>query len=174
MIDWDGNCEFDENGVVVRFKKPNPANSFSMRPIPQTDAVLSDAKAAKATLDVALRPPAKQELALIVKKLSLHCGMQKKAPEEVNLLFADYWEDLKAYPKFLIEEACQKYRLLPEGNDFMPSSGKLVSMMAEKLAKLNFIRRRVDKILGLQVDDTKPKQNKPVSLSEALDKILMG
>jgi hypothetical protein len=171
-IDWDGNCEFDESGKVVGFKIDSPSNNRYMRPIPRSDKSITEAMKTKSILQDAMKSPSKSEMSVELKKLSLHCGLQNKAPEEVALMAEDYFEDLGQYPLFLLQEACKKYRTLPEGNNFMPSSGKLISLMADKYHKLKFLQSRVDKILGLHLEAEKPRENKGISLNEALNRLL--
>ncbi len=168
-IDWEGNCIF-ENGKVVGFKTKKASNHYHMRPIPTRGKALGEARDASKILDIMMYPATPDQVAIVFKKLSLHCGKQKKTDEENRFLFMDYYADLKKYPATLIEEACEKYRRLPEGNEFMPSSGKLISLIAEKYHKMKFLRTRIDKILGTYVEPKK-KKNQTVSLSEALEKL---
>lgn len=165
-IDWDGNCIF-ENGKVVRFRHQDQRNSFSMRPIPQNEDTQKMARNALLTLDNALKPATTDEIALSVKKLSLHCGMQDKSPLDVKFMFMDYCVDLKDYPIGLIDEACKSYRQQSSGNEFMPSSGKLISMMESKYYKMIFLKKRVEKILG--IDEVKKL---PLSLWEEIDQVV--
>jgi hypothetical protein len=172
-IDWDGVCKFDEHGNFEGYASPtNPKNNKYLRPIPSAEKSISEARRTKAILTEALKPPHESEMMVELKKLSLHCGLQNKAPEEVMHMFDDYLEDLKDYPYKLLREACKKYRTLPEGNNFMPSSGKLISLMADKYHKLKFLQSRVDKILGLHLEAEKPRENKGITLNEALNRLL--
>ncbi len=168
-VDWDDNCIF-ENGKVTGFKRDLVTNNYRMRPIPRGDKAINDAKEAAKILDVALRPATPNQIAVAVKKLSLHCGMQAKAPEEVKYMFQDYCNDLGKYPIQLIEDACAQYRQLPEGNNFMPSSGTLISMMNEKYHKMQFLKVRIDKILGTHVEIK--RENRTLSLNEALNQLV--
>lgn len=172
-IDWEGHCEFDENGKVVKFKIPNPSNNFRMAPIPMDNKTLHEAKIADLTLKAIMQPATKEQIAICIKRLSLHCGMQAKAPEEVKYLFLDYCNDLAAYPIKLIEDACKGYRTTSEGNQFMPSSGKLISIIEPKYRKFKLLRTRIDKILGTYIASTE-RQNKTLSLDEALNKLMQG
>jgi len=152
---------------VVGFKITKASNNYSIKPIPSDDETLQDAKHASLLLDSIMQPAAAHQIAISIKKLSLHCGLQNKAPEEVKSLYMDYCIDLKEYPAKLIENACKEYRTMSEGNNFMPGSGKLISLMDAELRKMKRMRVRVNKILGTHVD--KPlNQNKTVSLAEAL------
>lgn len=169
-IDWDGNCEF-ENGKVVGFKVDKQTNHYHMRPIPCGEKAVNEAKQASIILDAIMKPATREQVAIAWKKLSLHCGMQGKSTAEINSLVADYYHDLKDYPIKLIEEACEAYRKLPEDNNFMPTTGKLISMMSEKYYKMKFLRTRIDKILGLYIEPSR-NQNKTISLNEALAKLL--
>lgn len=167
-IDWEGNCIF-ENGKVIGFKRDSAKNNYHMLPVPCDTRTLHDAKEASLLLDATMQPMGKMPFAMMIKRLNLHCGKQIKTPEEVELMMIDYYNDLKSYPAQLLEFACQDYRKLPEGNNFMPSSGQLISLMAEKMAKLNFMRKRIDKILGKIEPE---KENRGLSLVEALEKIM--
>jgi hypothetical protein len=171
-IDWEGICKFDENGNFVNYNSPtNPKNNRYLKPIPSGERAMEEARRTKAILEEALKPPHPSLMMVELKKLSLHCGLQNKAPEEVAHMFDDYIEDLQDYPYKLLREACQKYRLLPEGNNFMPSSGKLVALMSDKYHKLKFLERRVNQILGL-CEAEKTRENRGLSLNEALERIL--
>jgi hypothetical protein len=167
-IDWDGNCVFDENGKVVDFKIQSAGNHSRMRPIPKMEALIKDAKEADKLLSSIMQPATKEQISIIMKKLALHCGLQNKAPEEVISLISDYCHDLAEYPAALIDEAGTRYRKLPEGNNFMPSSGKLISMISEKHYKMRFMRKRIDQILGKH-EEKKERGNKTVSLMDALN-----
>lgn len=170
-IDWEGVCNFDENGKLESFKSAtSPQNKSWLRPIPKDDKTLQEAKIADLTLKAIMKPATREQVAISIKRLSLHCGMQAKAPEEVKYLFLDYCNDLASYPIKLIEDACKAYRTSAEGNQFMPSSGKLISMIEPEYRKYRKLRIRVDKILGTQ-EEPKQRQNKTVSLSEALTQL---
>jgi len=169
-IDWDGNCEFDANGKVVRFLRESLSNSYSMRPIPKTEAVMVDARNASKMLDSVMQPVTRDQIVIAIKKLSLHCGMQAKSPEDVKFMMTDYCQDLTEYPVSLINEACETYRKLPDGNSFMPSSGKLISLMSHKYQKMKFLRTRIDKILG-KYEATPQRGNKSVSLMDAIESL---
>jgi len=170
-IDWSGNCEFDENGKVTGFKVPSTSNHFGMIPIPNDEKTMQDAREADRVLNSVMQPATKDQIAIAIKKLSLHCGLQAKAPSEVKSMFVDYCYDLRGYPKALIDEACRLYRQMPEGNSFMPSSGKLISLINEKYHKMKFMRSRIDKILGKDKPEPK-RENKAISLMDALDDLL--
>lgn len=169
-VDWDGVCNF-EDGKVVSFKYDLPSNHRQMRPIPQSDKAKQDAKIALSVLEGLMKPATSDQIAIAVKRLSLHCGMQAKAPEDVKSMFLDYCHDLKKYPIKLLEDACAKYRTMPEGNQFMPNSGQLMALMHEKYTKMLFMKIRIDKILGTYVSP-EPKQNRVLSLDEALDRLM--
>ena len=68
----------------------------------------------------------------------------------------------------LIADACEAYRKLPEGNQFMPSSGKIIGLLNDKWWKIKFLKQRIEKILGIYVPPEK-KQNRVLSLDEALE-----
>ena len=170
-IDWEGNCEFDEAGKVVKFIIPKSTNHFRMMPIPKDDETLQEAKEADLILQAIMQGATREQVAVCIKRLSLHCGMQAKAPEEVKHLFLDYCNDLASYPVKLIEDACKEYRTSVEGNQFMPSSGKLISMIEPKFRKMKLLRQRIDKILGVYVHPAQ-NTNKTMSLNEALAKLL--
>ncbi len=141
-----------------------------MQPIPQGLKAISEAGIAKASLDKIMRPATYEQMAIAFKKLSLHCGKTNKNEEDIRAMFNDYCIDLKKYPITLINEACEAYRKLPEGNEFMPSSGKLIALMSVKWAKMNFLKSRIEKILGIYVEPAK-KQNKVLSFDEALQQL---
>ena len=168
-IDWDGDCVF-ENGAVAKFKTEKTSNHWRMRPIPQGLKARNEALEAKERLEKIMRPATKDQISICLKKLSLHCGMQNKAPNEVSAMVADYLYDLAKYPVILLEEACATYRAAPEGNQFMPRSGQLVTLMKDKYHKMKFLQMRIDKILGLYVEPAQ-KQNKALSLNEILDRL---
>lgn len=167
-IDWDGNCVFDENGKVVDFKIQSAGNHSRMRPIPKVEALIKDAKEADKLLSSIMQPATKEQISVIMKKLALHCGLQNKAPNEVASLINDYCYDLAEYPAALIDEAGTRYRKLPEGNNFMPSSGKLISLMQPKFSKMKFMRKRIDQILG-KYEEPKRRENKTISLMDAIN-----
>lgn len=146
-IDWDDNCIF-ENGKVVGFKKDKASNHRQMRPIPKGERAINESLEAKRYLDSQMQPVTKEQFAVIFKKLHILSGKQNRSPEEMKYMFNDYYADLSKYPAKLIESACAAYRKLPEGNEFMPTSGKLISLMADEWAKLLFQKSRVDKILN--------------------------
>ena len=166
-IDWNGNCRFDEKGEIIEFVHSSPNNHYGLKPVPKTDAVLKDAREAEKLLSSIMQPATKDQIAIAVKKLSLHCGMQAKAPEEVKSMFMDYCRDLAEYPKVLIDESCEIYRKQPDGNNFMPSSGKLISLINGKYHKMKFLRSRIEKILGTH-EAIPERGNKSVSLMDAI------
>lgn len=151
-IDWEENCNFDENGKVVNFKTDKVTNHRYMRPIPRGERAVQDAKEAKLTLEAMMTPAIMEQLAIAFKKLHISCGKQNRNPEEMKHMFTDYYNDLRKYPIKLIEGACEVYRKLPEGNEFMPTSGKLIALMEDKWHKMLFLKRRIDKILGDYVE----------------------
>ena len=165
-IDWEGNCIF-EDGNVVGFKVDKASNHRYMQPIPKNEYIVNSAKEAKKTLDAVMQPATFDQIGIEIKKLSLHCGKANKNAEETKYMFMDYCKDLEGYPIKLIAEACEKYRKLSEGNEFMPNSGKLIALMAEKWHKMKFLKTRIDKILGTYVEPAK-KQNRVLSFDEAL------
>ncbi len=169
-IDWEGNYNF-ENGRVVSFKHDKFTNHFHMRQIPQGEKATNAAKEVLKTLEVIMQSATMEQVALAFKKLYVTCGKQNRSPEEMKYMFTDYYNDLGKYPIKLIEEACEAYRKLPEGNEFMPTSGKLIALMAEKWHKMLFMKTRINKILGLHVEPT-IKQNKILSLDEALARLM--
>lgn len=170
-IDWNGDCEFDENGEVTGFKRDLPTNSYRLQPIPKSDKLLTDARNAERLLASVMQPATKNQIAIAIKKLSLHCGLQAKAAQEVQSMFTDYCHDLEKYPKLLIDKACTEYRTLPEGNNFMPSSGKLISLMSGQYNKLKFLQLRIDQILG-KSEPKKERENKSISIMDALENII--
>ncbi len=169
-IDWDGNCNF-EDGKVVSFKIANAANHYQMRPIPSNDRAINDAREAKKVIEAIMQPASYEQMVVVFKKLSSHCGKVNKSPEDIKYMFNDYYHDLKKYPIKLIEGACEAYRKLPEDNAFMPTSGKLIALMAEPWHAIKRVEVKINKILGLHVEPAM-KQNKMLSLDEALAKLL--
>lgn len=169
-IDWEGNCIF-ENGKVVGFKVEKASNHRYMIPIPKDDWLIESAKVASKELDEKERPATPDQIAIELKKLSIHCGKTNKNAEETKYMLMDYCIDLKDYPIKLIAEACQKYRTQAEGNEFMPNAGKLKALMADKWHKMKFLRSRIDKILGVYVKPQE-KQNRVLSLDEALEQLI--
>ena len=169
-IDWDGSCEFDGNGKVVKFIKPSSANHFRMLPIPKDDNTINEAKQADLILKGIMKSATKDQIGICIKRLSLHCGMQAKTPEEVKSLFLDYCNDLEIYPIKLIEDACAQYRTMPQGNSFMPSSGQLLTLIDPQYNKMRLLKKRIDKILGVYVRPL-ARENKTLSLSEALARL---
>ncbi len=168
-IDWDGNCVF-EGEKVTGFKNQVATNHWHMRPIPCGERAINDAKEAKKTLEAVMQPITFEQMMVIFKKLYLVVGKQTRTPEEMKYMFNDYYADLKTYPTKLIEEACELYRKLPDDNQFMPTSGRLIALMGAKWAKMNFLKSRIEKILGVYMAPTQ-KQNRTLSLDEALDKL---
>ena len=146
-IDWNGDCIF-ENGKVIGFATNKTTNHHRMKPIPRGSKSLVEAQQALETLQILMKPATREEFAIAWKKLHLHCGKQNKTPQEISSIISDYYQDLKIYPIKLIEESCEKYRKLPEDNSFMPTSGKLISLLTEKYHRMKFLRTRIDKILG--------------------------
>ena len=169
-IDWEGNCEFDENGKVSGFKKQSSSNSYSMVPIPNGEKLLEDARDAEKVLASIMQTASGAEIAVAIKKLSLHCGMQAKAPDDVKHMFVDYCQALAEYPKVLIDEACAHYRKLPEGNNFLPSSGKLISLMSSKYHNMKGMQKREDQILG-KYQAKQERENKSVSIMDAINNL---
>ena len=171
-IDWDGNCVFDDNGKIVEFKTQSTNNHYGLKPIPKSDAAMRDAIEADKLLESIMRPATHEQIAIAIKKLALHCGLQGKAPEEVQYMFIDYCQDLAEYPKSLIDGACAEYRKLPEGNNFLPSSGKLISLMQPKFSKMKFMRKRINQILGLSNEKMQgARENKSVSIMDAINNL---
>lgn len=135
-----------------------------MRPIPNAKFVMNAAAEASKTLDAIMQPASSDQIAIELKKLSLHCGKGKKTEQENKFIYIDYCLDLAEYPIKLIADACETYRKLPEGNSFMPTSGKLISLMALKWTKMKFLRTRINKIL-------RKEEIKPISRL-SIDQIL--
>ena len=154
----------------MEFLVSSPSNHYGMKPIPKNEDLAKDAGDADKLLASIMQPASKDAIILTLKKLSLHCGMQTKAPEEVQYLLIDYCNDLSQYPRRLIEDACDSYRQLPEGNNFMPSSGKLISLMSNKYHKMKFLRTRIDKILGKH-EAVPERGNKSISLMDAINNL---
>ncbi len=169
-IDWDNNCNF-EGKKVINFRTNKATNHYHMRPIPQSEDTIKAANEALRTLEAVMQPATMEQVAIAFKKLHVTCGKQNRNPEEMKYMFTDYYKDLDKYPIKLIEEACEVYRTLPEGNEFMPTSGRLISLMTEKWNKMLFMKIRINKILGLH-NEPESKQNRALSLNEALDKLL--
>ena len=170
-IDWEGNCHF-VNGKVDSFKTASTRNNFGMVPIPNDEEILRDARQAARTLAGVMKPATREQIALSIKRLSLHCGMQAKAPEEVRYMFADYCRDLADYPAAMIEEACAKYRQRPGGNSFLPASGVLIEIMAPKMRKVALLQSRINKILGIEAPSKKQAAPGMASLKGLLDSLL--
>lgn len=171
MIDWEANCHFDESGKVIAFKRENIKNNCQMKPVPQDAQTMKDAMEADKMLRAVMQPCTKEQLAFTLKKLSLHVGMGKKTQTEVKLLFLDYFEDLSQYPIKLIEDACAEYRRLPNGNEFFPSSGRLIAMIKPKFDKMQLLRRRIDAILGIN-NPPVVKKKKQMTLTEIIETII--
>ena len=165
-IDWDGNCNFVDK-KVISFKIDKATNHYRMRQIPSGLDALNDAKEALKTLQGIMRPSTFDQVAVAIKKLSIHCGKQNRSANEIASMIEDFYHDLKKYPFKLIVEACDKYRALPEDNNFMPSSGQLIALMADKWHGMKRMEIRINKILGLHIQE-KPRENKTLSLDEAL------
>lgn len=169
-IDWYGVCNFDSNGRIESYKKPNSPNNKSwLKPIPKNESILNEATECLKSLEMYMQPATQLEITACMKRLSLHCGMQNKAPAEVASLLLDYIHDLSKYSLTLIETACAKYRQLPEGNRFMPGSGQLIALMVEEEKKMQLIRSRLEKILGL--GGRQKKETGMVSLTEVLENL---
>lgn len=148
LIDWEGNCEFDENGKVTGFRRETNTNSYSLRPIPKDSEIVEQAKAARLQIDDICRPCNKKEFAEIITRLSLHCALQKKDQGLIKALMQDYWEDIGHYPLPLVKEACVLYRRLPSGNEFMPTPGKLMDLVRPRLIQFERMVRKINLILG--------------------------
>lgn len=169
-IDWSGDCNF-ENGKVVSFKTNKASNHYHMKPIPSTDKAIEEAKRASVTLEALMRPATCNEIVIAIKKLSLICGKQNRTAKEIDSIISDYYNDLSGYPIRLINEACEAYRKLPDNNNFMPTSGKLIALMETKWHKMKFLKARIDKILGTH-EDPLIKKNRSVSLDDALARLM--
>jgi hypothetical protein len=167
-IDWDSNCKFDELGNVVGFHRQDIKNNYSMKPVPHDEKILKLAREGKKVLDGVMKPASREEIALAVKKLSLHCGMQDRAPNDVKHMFNDYCEDLKQYSLLLINDACAAYRKSLKSSKFLPSSGELIALIKPRYAKLARMRDRINKILGEQENLPKDKKDGTVLLSDLL------
>lgn len=150
------------------FKTNKASNHRRMLPIPNDEKTIEEAKQAQSVLEIAMRPATSAEIALMFKKLTLHCGKQVKSFEEINSMVSDYYHDLKEYPVKLIEEACEQYRKLPSGNNFMPMSGQLIALMTEKYYKMQFLKARIEKLLGENINPAL-EPNKKISLRDALE-----
>jgi hypothetical protein len=139
-----------------------------MQPIPKdNDEMIEE----KHKLDQIMRPSTKHEFATLITALGMHCGMQNKNPDVIKSMMRDYWQDMSDYPKYLIEKACSKYRTLPEGNEFMPSSGKLISLVKAEFITLKRMEKRLNIILGNEVKkDPSKRENGMVSVDQILEK----
>ena len=165
-IDWNGNCQFDDDVKVIVFNTSSTKNSFGIQPIPSDNTIVEDAKKAKVDIAKALEPAKREEIALAIKKLSLHCGMQKRSPDEVRYMFNDYCQDLKEYPVALIELACTQVRMNPE-KAFLPSSGELVEVIRPRFNKLKSLHKRILQILGEDINE----QADSIPLHELLNRL---
>ena len=169
-IDWNGNCIFDDSGKVTGFRIQSQANRFDMLPIPTDKQSLIDAREADRMLSAIMTPATYEQISLSLKRLSLHCGLQAKAPEEVKSMIMDYCFDLGRYPTKLIEQACTEYRTSPSLKKFMPSSGELIGMIKPKYEKMESLRIRIDKVLG-NYRDKKQTNSGEKSLSDLIKNI---
>lgn len=152
------------------FKRDNVNNSFYMRPIPCGEKARGEAKQALMILEGVMRPCTIDQLAVEVKKLTLHCATAGRSEDDNNQFLKDYYSDLKQYPIKLIAEACKKYRLKSEGNNFMPQSGALIQLIQVKYGRMQAMKIRINKILGTHVEPEGNK-NRPVSMVEALSEL---
>jgi len=166
-IDWDNNCNFNAAGKVSNFKQEALTNSFSMRCVPKGELVTSEAKNALYVLEAIMQTSTRGEFSIIFTRLSNHCGLQNKDPNMFKSMLRDYWQDLGQYPKSLIDKACDKYRRLPSGNNFMPKSGVLINLMDAEFHKMQTMHKRINIILG-NVKPRVEKTNKPLSLSDTI------
>lgn len=173
QFDWSGKYVFKQDGSVdVYATHENGIKSIDMqrKQVP----VLSDNEKMKNTdtknqLNEALRPATKNEFAIMIKKLTLHCGMQKKGEAEVKSLMQDYWEDFGDYPKLLIEDACQQWRIKPETNAWMPKSSDFIKIMHEKRYYLTKLLNRTKILLREEIMNiTEDRKNGVKTLSELL------
>lgn len=147
-IDWNGNCLFDENGKIIAFAVESTKNTPNLKPIPKTEAILRDAKEADKLLQSIMQTPSRELMSIIITRLSVSCALQSQTKGAMIQKIENYFEDLRDIPICLIEKACSLYRKLPSGNEFMPTSGRLISLIQTDLNKLKKQRHRIDLILG--------------------------
>jgi len=165
-IDWYGVCIFDHEGNILGYRYPNGLR-IKLKPIPRDLQTKELAMKYLGIVEALLQPATNDQIAIAIKKLSLQCGMQSRAPEEIKFMIMDYISDLSKYSIKLIEDACAEYRRLPEGNKFMPSSGQLITLMQKKYQKLDLIASRMRKIIGCEPSVAKEM----LSIDEAIDMI---
>ncbi len=152
-VDWSGKYAFHEDGEIdFQRTTENGVGSINtlIRPMPSlNDENRAEFERTRAVLLDAMRPPTKLEFGDLITRLSFHCGMQAKDPGAVASMTKDYWNDFGHYPYSLIQNACAKYRRLPEGNNFMPNSGKFIELMSHEYHKLKRMLERAEKLLGI-------------------------
>lgn len=129
-IDWYDNCIFNEQGKVMGFKRNSIRNDSSTLPIPLDEISVNEARKVCNILEEVLKPATKQEIAVCLKKLSLHLPVTGKTEEELKYFFTDYCNDLKGYPVYLIDFACAKFRKDPESR-FFPRVSQLIEIIEE-------------------------------------------
>jgi hypothetical protein len=148
-IDWDGIAIF-EDGKVVGFKRSNnPDNSFSLKPIPQGEGVIREAREAKPTLDALLAPPTEDAFNMMFKILTLNYNHQAKSETEWALITGAWKHDLAHYPKVLIQQVFGEIR--KDGNqDFMPKIGNIIQRIDKPYKKIKRMEKRINQILGIE------------------------
>ncbi len=87
---------------------------------------------------------------------------------------SDYFADFGDYPKMLIEEACRKWRVKSEGNEWMPKSSDFIEMMFSDRYFLNKILSRTKILLGESVETPKKEETGMKSISDLLKMAKMG
>ena len=168
-IDWLDNCIF-KDGKVVDFKIHTASNSFQMRPVPQSEQAKIDAKVALESVQKQLKPATPDQIAICLKRLSLHCGMQYKSENDYKHILLDYIKDLKDYSFFSIAWACAEYRLQVEGNNFLPKSGVLVEKMKTKQFFLKRTEQKLLRILGEGITEISTPRGQTSTLGDVLGK----
>ena len=97
-------------------------------------------------LEITLKPAKEDEIMTCLARLRLHYAAGYMTAAEFKYLLIDYATDLAAYPKDLIEAACNEYRRNTE-SQFFPKVGQLIKLINEPWFKRKGKLTRLRKLL---------------------------
>lgn len=161
-FDWDGVGKW-EDGKLVGFVNKSAYNNWSIKPIPQDEQAIAEAKQTKAIVDKLLQPPSYDYFAQMYKAMTLNYNHQDKSEKEMSMYASMWWADIGSkYPQELILQAFRDIRRTSQ--QFMPKIGEVIERVEKPYKKLKELERKANLVLGIE-------EQKELSLIEQLNNI---
>lgn len=96
---------------------------------PSSDRPLSPYRAALVAIDERLTPASEGEIKVILGRLRLHYGMPDLSPEQYQLYWQDYLDDLAHLPADVIEKAAIGWRRKVPAEKYFPKPADLLTIV---------------------------------------------